>query len=78
MGIEANATASGVGTNFFRALIRKGQLEIRMLGVVLFLVFCLSIGSPFFMTINNIFNVMDQCVVVSKARASMGRTSGDS
>jgi len=64
MGIEANATASGVGTNFFRALIRKGQLEIRMLGVVLFLVFCLSIGSPFFMTVNNILNVMDQCVVV--------------
>ena len=64
MGTETNATASGAGRNFFRAVLRKGQLEIRMGCVVLFLVFCLSIGSPYFMTVNNILNVMDQCVVV--------------
>ncbi len=55
---------NSTGKNMLKSLLQKGQLELRMLSVVLFLVFCLSLTSPYFLTVNNILNVMDQCVVV--------------
>ena len=57
-------SSNSTGNNAFKALLQKSQLELRMLSVVLFLVFCLSLSSPYFLTVNNILNVMDQCVVV--------------
>ncbi len=65
-------SSNSTGNNAFKALLQKSQLELRMLSVVLFLVFCLSLTSPYFLTVNNILNVMDQCVVVGVV--SLGAT----
>ena len=48
------------------SLLRRigSRLEIRMLGLALTVAVGLSIISPYFLTHNNIFNVLDQSVVI--------------
>ena len=41
-----------------------GQMELRMLGLVLVLAAILSLLSPYFFTLHNILNIMDQTVVL--------------
>ena len=47
------------------------NLEIRMLGLALMLAFVLSLVSPFFLTRNNIFNIMDQSVMIGIVSVGM-------
>ncbi len=51
----------------WKALWLKGQLEIRMAVVVLVLGGILSLISPHFFSVHNIFNLMDQMVVIGIA-----------
>lgn len=41
-----------------------GRLEVRMLGLALVIAVSLSFLSPYFLTSNNIFNILDQSVVI--------------
>lgn len=53
-------------------LSRLGRsLEIRMLGLALVLAVCLSLLSPYFLTQNNIFNILDQSVVIGIVAVGM-------
>ena len=47
------------------------SLEIRMLGLALVLAVCLSLLSPYFLTQNNIFNILDQSVVIGIVAVGM-------
>jgi len=58
--------------SFIRVLWTHGQLEIRMLGLVLMLIVALSLVSPHFFNIHNLLNIMDQTVVLGIA--SLGAT----
>lgn len=49
----------------------KGRLEVRMLGLALSLAVCLSLTSPYFLTQANIFNILDQSVVVGIVSVGM-------
>jgi len=40
------------------------QIELRMILVIIVVMACLSLISPYFLTVSNLFNVMDQSVVV--------------
>src|SRR5579863_958754 len=51
------------GGNLLRLVSRGMQLELRMLGLLVVLGLILSFVSPYFLTMNNIANVMDQSVV---------------
>ena len=53
--------------SFFQKLWRQAQLEIRMLGLVLLLGLILSILSPHFLSESNLYNIMDQTVVLGIA-----------
>ena len=46
-----------------QALLRSGQLEWRMLALLVALAIVLSLVSPYFLTISNLSNVLDQSVV---------------
>jgi ribose transport system permease protein len=48
------------------------QIELRMLLLVILVAFCLSLVSPYFLTLNNILNLMDQSVVVGMV--ALGQT----
>ena len=48
-----------------------GSLEIRMLGLALLLAIVLSLSSPFFLTERNIFNILDQSVVIGIVAVGM-------
>ena len=41
-----------------------GRLEVRMFGLALLIAIALSILSPYFLTTNNLLNLLDQSVVV--------------
>jgi ribose transport system permease protein len=41
-----------------------GILEVRMTGLVILLMLALSLSSPYFLTASNLFNLMDQSVVI--------------
>jgi ribose transport system permease protein len=47
------------------------RLEIRMLGLALVIAISLSLMSPYFLTANNIFNILDQSVVVGIVAVGM-------
>ncbi len=49
-----------------RRLLRllASQIELRMILVIIVVMACLSLISPYFLTVSNLFNVMDQSVVV--------------
>lgn len=47
------------------------SLEVRMLGLALFIAVALSILSPYFLTQNNIFNILDQSVVIGIVAVGM-------
>src|SRR5690606_35020965 len=47
------------------------SLEMRMLGLALILAICLSLLSPYFLTQNNIFNILDQSVVIGIVAVGM-------
>ena len=46
-----------------RRLLRGAQLELRMLGLLALLSLVLSLVSPYFFTLSNILNLMDQSVI---------------
>ncbi len=48
-----------------------GSLELRMLGLALLLAIVLSLSSPFFLTERNIFNILDQSVVIGIVAVGM-------
>ena len=47
------------------------SLEVRMLGLAVLLAVCLSLLSPYFLTQNNIFNILDQSVVIGIVAVGM-------
>ena len=49
----------------------KDRLEVRMLGLALAIALCLSTLSPYFLTQANIFNILDQSVVVGIVAVGM-------
>jgi ribose transport system permease protein len=51
------------------AILRS--LELRMLGLALLLAIVLSVSSPFFLTERNIFNILDQSVVIGIVAVGM-------
>jgi ribose transport system permease protein len=56
-------------TNIFGKLTRR--LEVRMLALALAIALGLSLMSPYFQTANNIFNILDQSVVVGIVAVGM-------
>ncbi|MFC2251984.1 ABC transporter permease [Labrys portucalensis] len=48
-----------------------GRLEVRMLGLAIVLAICLSLLSPYFLTRSNIFNILDQSVVIGIVAVGM-------
>jgi len=46
-----------------RRLFRAAQLELRMLALLALLSLALSLISPYFFTLSNILNLMDQSVI---------------
>ena len=54
------------GKTLQRNLLRllANQIELRMILVIIVVMACLSLISPYFLTVSNLFNVMDQSVVV--------------
>ncbi|MEW9306006.1 ABC transporter permease [Labrys neptuniae] len=48
-----------------------GRLEVRMLGLAIVLAVCLSLLSPYFLTRSNIFNILDQSVVIGIVAVGM-------
>lgn len=47
------------------------RLEVRMLGLAIVLAICLSVLSPYFLTRSNIFNILDQSVVIGIVAVGM-------
>jgi ribose transport system permease protein len=56
-----------------RSLLARitGRLEIRMLGLALLIFVALSLLSPYFLTQNNLFNILDQSVVIGIVSVGM-------
>jgi len=48
-----------------------GRLEVRMLGLALVIALGLSLMSPYFLTQNNLFNILDQSVVIGIVAVGM-------
>ncbi|MDQ0393946.1 ABC transporter permease [Labrys monachus] len=53
----------------FSGLFRR--LEIRMLGLAVVIAACLSVLSPYFLTSSNLFNILDQSVVIGIVSVGM-------
>src|SRR5579885_3623336 len=53
-------------------LLRSAQLELRMLAMLALLSIALSLISPYFFTLSNILNLMDQSVI--KGIVDIGQT----
>ncbi|MET1026195.1 MAG: ABC transporter permease, partial [Dongiaceae bacterium] len=49
----------------------SSRLEVRMLGLVIVIAACLSFLSPHFLTSNNLFNILDQSVVIGIVAVGM-------
>src|ERR1700758_1254377 len=47
------------------------RLEFRMIGLAILLAVCLSLLSPYFLTRSNIFNILDQSVVIGIVAVGM-------
>lgn len=62
-------TSSPKAPTAFSRVLRS--LEVRMLGLALVLGVCLSLLSPYFLTQNNIFNILDQSVVIGIVSVGM-------
>ena len=56
-----------------RRLFRGARLELRMLALLALLSIALSLISPYFFTLNNILNLMDQSVITGIV--AIGQTS---
>src|ERR1700761_2622040 len=48
------------------------NIELRMIAVILVVMLALSLASPYFLTVNNLLNVLDQSVIVGMV--SLGET----
>lgn len=70
----AGPTTQAVARNGRRSLLRllATQIELRMLLVVAVVMLVLSLISPYFLTVNNLLNVLDQSVVVGMV--ALGQT----
>ncbi|MBS7696423.1 MULTISPECIES: ABC transporter permease [unclassified Chelatococcus] len=66
----ASITASGPARGF-RLKSLAQRLEVRMLGLALVIGLCLSLLSPYFLTQSNIFNMLDQSVVIGIVAVGM-------
>ncbi|CAH1651943.1 Ribose import permease protein RbsC [Hyphomicrobiales bacterium] len=55
----------------FRLKTLAQRLEVRMLALALIIGFCLSLLSPYFLTQSNIFNMLDQSVVIGIVAVGM-------
>ncbi|CAM5773707.1 ribose ABC transporter permease [Labrys miyagiensis] len=64
-----DSTTSEPVRNRFAWLTRR--LEFRMIGLAILLAVCLSLLSPYFLTRSNIFNILDQSVVVGIVSVGM-------
>ncbi len=65
-------TVRSRSANAMQGLLRGGRLELRMLVLLIVLAVILSLVSPYFLTLNNLSNVMDQSVVTGIA--AVGQT----
>ena len=63
------ATSTHSPKNGLSRVVRS--LEVRMLGLAVLLALCLSLLSPYFLTQNNIFNILDQSVVIGIVAVGM-------
>ena len=61
---ERAQSSGSRSANALQGVLRGGRLELRMLGLLVALAVILSLISPYFLTINNLSNVMDQSVVI--------------
>ncbi|CAH1661462.1 MAG: ABC transporter permease [Chelatococcus sp.] len=66
----ASITASGPARGF-RLKTLAQRLEVRMLALALIIGLCLSLLSPYFLTQSNIFNMLDQSVVIGIVAVGM-------
>ena len=64
-----NLTQLKPANTFFKGLTRR--LEFRMIVLALILAIALSLLSPYFLTKNNLFNVLDQSVVIGIVAVGM-------
>ncbi len=64
-----DTTSSGTARHRLAWLTRR--LEFRMIGLAILLAVCLSLLSPYFLTRSNIFNILDQSVVVGIVAVGM-------
>jgi ribose transport system permease protein len=66
MNIESSssslAPSAPARSSIFKQLAQR--LEVRMLALALLIGLCLSLLSPYFLTQTNIFNMLDQSVVI--------------
>jgi ribose transport system permease protein len=63
------SASASIRTTVAERLTRR--LEVRMLGLAILLAIALSLLSPYFMTQNNIFNLLDQSVVIGIVAVGM-------
>ena len=69
MTADTASPRSSPGRSIGRRLI--GRLEARMTLLALLIAFCLSFMSPYFLTQSNIFNMLDQSVVIGIVAVGM-------
>ncbi|MCM2505828.1 ABC transporter permease [Aureimonas altamirensis] len=69
MTADTVSPRSRSGRSIGRRLI--GRLEVRMTLLALLIAFCLSFMSPYFLTQSNIFNMLDQSVVIGIVAVGM-------
>ncbi|SHJ45372.1 ribose transport system permease protein [Aureimonas altamirensis DSM 21988] len=69
MTADTASQRSSPGRSIGRRLI--GRLEVRMTLLALLIAFCLSFMSPYFLTQSNIFNMLDQSVVIGIVAVGM-------
>ncbi len=69
MTADTASPRSRSGRSIGRRLI--GRLEVRMTLLALLIAFCLSFMSPYFLTQSNIFNMLDQSVVIGIVAVGM-------
>ncbi|HEX5326668.1 MAG TPA: ABC transporter permease [Acetobacteraceae bacterium] len=72
--MSAVADRARRGQAVHRRLVRllATQIELRMILLIILVMLCLSLISPYFLTVSNLFNVMDQSVVIGVI--SLGQT----
>ncbi|CAM5762466.1 ABC transporter permease [Bosea minatitlanensis] len=65
------STTAGAPMRGSRFKMLAQRLEVRMLALALVIGFCLSLLSPYFLTHSNIFNMLDQSVVIGIVAVGM-------